>query len=100
MLMGECAHLLADALVAAGLVSRDALGVAVHGVAHPGDNLPRALHRLHQSRHRLPQLQAKHVSVSDTQSIKSMGTQASHCAIPGQHPLEYRQSAHTRAPCV
>ena len=33
-------HLCADAVVAAGLEVGDALGVAVHGVAHPRDNLP------------------------------------------------------------
>ena len=58
VLSGGGSHLLPDALVAAGLVASHALSVAVHGIAHPGDDLPCALHCLHQPRHVVPQLRA------------------------------------------
>lgn len=49
-------HLLANALIAAGLVASHTLSVPVHGITHPGDYLPRLLHRLYQPRHVLPHL--------------------------------------------
>ena len=50
------AHLCPDVLVAPRLVAAAGLGVAVHGVANPGDHLPRVLHRPQQRRQLLAHL--------------------------------------------
>lgn len=53
-------HLGADVVVAPRLVAVDLLGVAVHGVAHPGHHLAGLLHRLDQRRQLFPQLHGAH----------------------------------------